>query len=317
MDEFTGEGTPHRRHGRPRTIADIPSLLDYLTEGWSRRAAIQALAQYGDTAVKEIHGLLRDPHTDLHLKRELPRVLSQIDTSSSRAVMVASLYAPDPAVSYRALRGLNKIRDRGNDLSYSEESFLPLLQIWAKEYYGLLNMNMLLQTRLSPASRLLQKAIRERRDWTLEKIFRGLDLFLPHGDAYFSYLGFTSERQELREYAIELIDNRVRGELRQTLLPIFAELHPVEVVRKGREIFRLPSDPDAALSEAFFQPDPWLKCCTIGAVAAERIDSLRSLVAQACNDINPLVRETALWALAHWGNTPGTDRTNTTTGRSS
>jgi len=67
------------------------------------------------------------------------------------------------------------------------------------------------------------------------------------------------------------------------------------VVRKGREIFQLPSDPQAALSEAFFQGDPWLKCCTITAVKAEKIEELREQVKQSCDDINPIVRQTARW----------------------
>jgi hypothetical protein len=85
------------------------------------------------------------------------------------------------------------------------------------------------------------------------------------------------------------------------LLPIFAELHPFDVVRKGREIFKLPSDPRAALSEVFFQPDPWLKCCAIGAIAEERMEGLKEQVQQAArSDINPMVRETAFWALERW-----------------
>lgn len=212
---------------------------------------------------------------------------------------MASLYTHDALVAYRALKGLNNIRDQ-HDLSYNQDSFIPLLQIWAKEYYGLLNMDLLFHTHQSPASRLFQKAIKERLNWSIEKIFRGLDLFLPHGDAYFSYLGFTSSRQDLRENAIELIDSRIRGELRQTLLPIFSELHPFDVVQKGREIFSLPEDPEKALSEAFFHGDPWLKCCTIGAVCAAQIEELKPLVIQACEEINPVVRETAEWAVRKW-----------------
>jgi hypothetical protein len=174
------------------------------------------------------------------------------------------------------------------------------LQIWARDYYGLLNLDLVLRSQSSPASRLLQKTLKERINSSVEKIFRGLDLFLPHGDAYFSYLGFISSQNELKESAIELIDSRIKGELRQTLLPIFSEVHPFDVVRKGREIFRLPADLESVLAEAFFQADPWLKCCTIGAVAAERMTGLKDKVRQACDDINPLVRETAQWALRSW-----------------
>jgi len=279
---------------------DVDLILEHLSQNWSRRAARKALSYYGEPLVTKLQTLLRDPKVEIAIKREIPHLLAQVGTSSARGLLVASLYTHDAVVAYRAVLRLNRIRDL-QDLSYTQDSFIPLLQIWANEYYGLLNIDMLLHTGQTPASRLLQKAIKERLNWSIEKIFRGLDLFLPHGDAYFSYLGFTSSQQELRENAIELIDSRIKGELRYTLLPIFAELHPFDVVRKGREIFKLPSDPQKALSEAFFRGDPWLKCCTIAVVLEERMVDLKTLVVQACDDINPVVQETARWAVAQWG----------------
>ncbi len=278
---------------------DLSLLFGFLNTNWSRAAARRALAQYGEVVVNHLMAILRDPRADISLKREIPAILAQIDTSSARGVLVAALYTHDSGVAYRALRALNRIRSQ-EDLSYNQESFMPLLQIWAREYYGLLNLDLLLQTRQGPASRLLQKVVKERLDWSIEKIFRGLDLFLPLGDAYFSYLGFTSSRQDLRDNAVELIDSRIRGELRQTLLPIFAEFHPFDVVRKGREIFKLPAERDSALSELFFHGDPWLKCCTIAAVLEEKLAVLKPRVVQACEDIHPMVRETARWALERW-----------------
>jgi hypothetical protein len=292
-----------RALGKFGATEDIATLVEHLPNHWSRRAARRGLADYGESLVTHLLGLIRNPKVDVRIKREIPYILTQIDTSSARGVLVASLYAHDALTAYRALRSLNTIRDR-QDLSYSQESFMPLLQIWAKEYYGLLNMDVLMHMKQSRATRLLQQAIKERISWSIEKIFRGLDLFLPHGDAYFSYLGFTSNRQDLRENAIELIDSRIKGELRQTLLPIFAEFNSFDVVRKGREIFKLPSDPQKALSEAFFHADPWLKCCTIGAALVERMDGLKDLVSQACDDINPLVRQTATWAIERWDSPP-------------
>jgi len=288
-----------RAIGRFADPADIDRLIGYLPQNWSRRAARRALIHYGNEVVAKFQGLLRDPETDLQVKREIPSILTWINTSAARGVLVSALYSYDAEVAYRALKGLNRIRDEST-LSYNQESFIPLLQIWGKEYYGLLNIETLLRTRQSPASRLLRKALKERIERCIEKIFRGLDLFLPRGDAYFSYLGFTSSRQDLRENAIELIDTRIKGELRQTLLPIFSGTGPLEVVKKGREIFKLPADPQSALSEAFFQADPWLRVCSIAAVKAEKIEELKDRIRQLCDDINPLVRQTASWALENW-----------------
>lgn len=282
-------------------IAD--DIIAHLPSYWSRLAARKALVAYGDSVVPVLIEKLRDPKVNLTVKREIPLILTQIGSQPCRAGLVASLYLPDSVVSFRALKGLNKIRDVG-ELSYTQPSFLPVLQMWAKQYYELLNLDLLLEKGKGGAGELLRKTVKERMEWTIEKIFRGLGLFFPFGDAYFSYVGYTSDQEELRENAIELIDSRIKGELRKTLLPIFAETNPGEVARKGRRLFGLSSGLDTILSELLFEGDPWLKCCVIAATAALHLDSLKDRIRQACEDVNPMVRETAHQALALWGGNP-------------
>ncbi|MDA2929155.1 HEAT repeat domain-containing protein [Acidobacteria bacterium AH-259-O06] len=274
----------------------LDAVINLLGSNSTRQAAGRALISYGETAVSHLLQLLRNPAAGPSIRRQIPLILSRINTSSSRAALVAALYSPDPVVSFSALKGLNKIR-ASQDLSYFQESFLPLLQIWAKQYYELVNVESILNKKGGDAWRLLGKANRERMDWAIEKIFRGLELFLPHGDAYFAYLGYTSDKKELRENAIELIDTRIKGELRHTLLPIFSEENSLEVARRGRELFRLPSDPDAILLDALLGSDPWFKCCVLVVVREQPKPILERAVRQACQDIDPIVRETAQWVL--------------------
>ena len=275
----------------------IPVLLDHLSHNWSRRAARAALINYGDTLVPELIRLLRDPQINLSIKREVPYILTRINTRSSRAGLVASLYTHDSVVSYRALRGLNTIRDDAEELSYSQESFIPLLQIWAKDYYELINIETLAQNERRLLSPLMQRVLDERKDWTVEKIFRGLELYLPMGDAWFSYIGFKSDDPELRENAVELIDTRIRGELRQTLLPLFADGSQTDIAFEGQMIFQLPSNLEDALSEALFGGDPWFKCTIIAELASQKTQNWKERVKRALEDISPMVKETAQWAL--------------------
>lgn len=281
-----------------------PQFLDILVrrlgERWSRRAARRALVLYGDSAVPDLLEVLRTTSLDLSVRREIPAVLARIGTESSRAALVAGLYLPDSIVSFRSLKGLNKIRDV-RDLSYGPDSFFPVLQIWAKQYYELVNLDLLLEDGNGHrAWKLLHHAVKERKEWTLEKIFRGLGLFFPHGDAYVSYIGYTSERQELRENAIELIDSHIKGEIRQTLLPILTEPNQEKLAKTGRELFGISSDLEAIFADELLEGDPWLKCCIIAAIASRGMQNLKQNVRQALDDISPMVRETAHWATAVW-----------------
>lgn len=278
---------------------DVDLFLDRLRFHWSRGVAVQALALYGDPLVDRLLAVLGDPGAEIALKREIPLILTRIGSRRAQDALLSSLYLLDPMVSFRALKGLNKIRARAS-LPFGEVSFSPVLQIWVREYYELLNLDLLMGPAQTESDRLLKKAVRERIDWGTEKIFRGLELFLPPGDAYFSYLGFTSHDPELRENAIELIDLRIKGELRQTILPIITGHSQAEVVRRGRRLYQLPSDLERVLSDALFLADPWLKCCIIADVKSRGWSRLKDRVRQAGQDIHPIVRETSIWALSSW-----------------
>jgi AAA family ATP:ADP antiporter len=281
------------QYAEPRLLVPLISLLG---SHWSRQAARKALINYGEPAVSQLLEFLRNPAIGSSVKQQIPHILSRINTSSSREGLVSALYSPDPAVSYNSLKGLNKLR-ASQDFSYSQQTFLPLLQIWAKQYYELVNIESISNKQEEDAWKLLRKTNHERIDWTIEKIFRSLELFFPRGEAYLSYLGYTGNKKKLRENAIELIDVRIRGELRKTLLPIFSQDSPAKVTRKGRALFRLPSDPDAILLDALSELDPWLRCCVMAALREQPRPILERAVRQASQDIDPLVRETAQWVL--------------------
>ncbi len=292
-----------RALGQCRDPRQVRLLIQALSPHWSRSAARDALVSYGRPVLPDLLEVLASTKTKLEVRREIPQILARLSTDAAVEALVSSLYSSDPVISFRALRALNKIREK-RGLPFGEFSFSPALQIWVREYYELLNLDILMEDRGDGPGRLARKVVRERLDRCTEKIFRGLELFLPPGDAYFSYLGFTGDAPELRENAIELIDLRIRGELRETILPIVTGYNQTEVAQKGRTLYRLPSDLERGFSEVLFQADPWLKCCIIATVKAEGISNLKDRVRQALEDIDPLVRETAQWALETWGTGP-------------
>jgi ATP:ADP antiporter, AAA family len=280
-------------YGDTRFLGELTSLLGHRR---TRRAARRGLAAFGDKAVEEMSDLLISSSTDPAVKQEIPLILQEIPTSSARSRLLTAMYLPDPVVSYRSLKALNKTRAR-MDLSYTTESFLPLLSLCAKQYYRVANLQTAFDATEGPESALLRKLTEERALWTIERIFRTLELFLPSGDAYLSYLAFTGDRKMLRDNAIELVELRLRGEIKKIMLPIFSEEDAEAVAEAGRRLFGLPSEPQAVLRDSLYEADPILKACILATMKG-RIASFRDTAAQLRSDIHPLVRETAQWVLS-------------------
>jgi hypothetical protein len=87
------------------------------------------------------------------------------------------------------------------------------------------------------------------------------------------------------------------------VLPLLTEPSTKELARTGRRLYRLPDEPAEIFSEALLEADPWLRCCLMAAVRESAIrmgkarGGLMESVRRCCDDINPLVRETAVWTL--------------------
>jgi len=280
------------------------TLVSFLHSGRTRQAARIGLANYGAGAIDRLMALLRNPDVDLAVKREVPLIMGQIRTSAARAALMVALFWPDPVISFRALKVLNKTRAY-RDLSYVEASFVPVLMQWARQYYQARNLESVVPAEVEKKSRtsagplentrawrLLLKLVRERQSWSVEKIFRTLDLFLPRGEGYLSYLAMD-DRTLIRDNAIELIDLRLKGEARQVLIPIFGERDRKEQVRVGRRLFGLPAEKEAVIRDALFDADPLVRSAIIAVIGEEGLTGMLEDVKKASQDPNKMVRETA------------------------
>ena len=101
----------------------------------------------------------------------------------------------------------------------------------------------------------------------------------------------------VRDNAVELIELRLRGEVKQAMLPIFAERNPRQVVTTGRRLFGFPSDRDAILRDALHDEDPQLRCAALAIIREESWSQFADDVRNLAADKNRMVRETAVWAL--------------------
>jgi AAA family ATP:ADP antiporter len=272
-------------------------LCAFLGSYWSRTVARKALAFYGESAVAHLVKILQEPQSDPKISREIPLVLGSIQSTSSRSALAGALYHPDPVLSYRALQALNHIRET-LELSYAAESFQPVVEFWGRQYYSLVNLESMRQSS-GPGGRLLCRALDERKKNIIERIFRTLDLFLPRGDAHYCYRVIIEKRSDLRDHAIELIDTQLTARLKAVLLPLLADSSCAELARAGRKLFGFSDSPEAVISEALMETDPWIRCCLLAEIRewTQVNRSLFESVQRCSSDINPLVQETARWVM--------------------
>ena len=129
----------------------------------------------------------------------------------------------------------------------------------------------------------------------LERIFRVLSLLHPHLDIHSAHLGLQSKSVAVHDNALEFLDNVLKPQLREMLVPLLDS--KVTVQERAHVAQRLVhtkiENQEQAVAALVSSDDPWLRSCGAYAVGAFGLRSLEGQLGRCLSDSDPLVRETA------------------------
>ena len=132
--------------------------------------------------------------------------------------MSAACSHADATLRHRVIASLNKLRRSIPTFTRPAAVELLLAAEIAGHYrsYQVLGP---LRTRLQQGDPVLQ-AMRHSMEQELERIFRLMALLLPHAGLHDAYVGVRSSNPTVRANALEFLDNVLKPELRQLLVPL-------------------------------------------------------------------------------------------------
>jgi ATP:ADP antiporter, AAA family len=274
--------------GAARDKSFVPYLLDAMKKKHVRRPARQALARFGGEIVPTL-AMAMDEH-DLNLKRSIPRVLGEIGVQSAIDLLMRHLDAADPMVRANVARALSKLRIAQPKLVFDRKRVDAAVIVETKKYYHLAQMLEVIGTDDRPPAKLLRRALVEKRQRVLERIFVLLGVRHRPQDMESAYQGFISGKPQVRAHALEYLDNVLERSLREKVLPLLDKNDNYEVVVEGRVRFGEKIDTrDGALAHLVQGDDAWLRACAL----YDLPDALKELALGARQDPDPIARETA------------------------
>ncbi|MCZ6765565.1 MAG: Npt1/Npt2 family nucleotide transporter [bacterium] len=285
--------------GRSSDREFIPPLLERLKNPRHRKFARDALAGFGDRIVGTLSDYIIDPATNTTVRSSLCRVLGQIPTQHSADALIGTLDIVEYEMRYYVVKALNSLRVRHPELKFSHRSLNDALIDETESYYAILQILNLEGPSDGDADKLFLRALREKIDENLDRMFRLLALSYSPKDIHGAYLGITSDHKHLRANAIEFLDNVLRKEVKKYLFPIVDSLPDDFRMQKGNELFGLNiTNSTSAMKFILEGKDAWLKACALYTIKDETLSELRELVEKATRDPHPVVQETAQLALA-------------------
>ncbi len=150
-----------------------------------------------------------------------------------------------------------------------------------------------LQERLRPG-RSGAQAMGNSMEQELERIFRVMALLLPHAGLHDAYVGLRSSNPTVRGNAIEFLDNVLKPELRQLLVPLLdSSVTVAERIGLANGLVGAPLEtPEQAVATLLASEDSWLRSCAVYAIGAMQLEGLEGALDRLAQDQDPAMQQT-------------------------
>ncbi len=278
----------------------VPALVSLLRRPALQAAARDVLVTRGEGVVEALGHFLADEGEDVEVRRRIPAVLARVPSQRSVDLLLGSLALEDEGLRDRALHALERLRRERPALVFARPPVESRLLAEARQALrGLsLRFNLL---RDDAAGSLLDRALEERRERSLDRIYRLLGLVYPWRDVAVARRGMEGDARA-HARAAEYLDNLLAGPLRRWLMPLLEEAPLEEKAGKANALLRTRArDLEDTLAQLVHDEDEVLSAAAIQRVEEKGLRRLADdlehvLEHRAARDW--LIFETASWALA-------------------
>lgn len=289
--------------GRTGCEQFVASLVDNLSDRRNRKTAREALAAYGDIIAGDLRQYLKSTDLTTEVRASLIRVFEQIGTQKSVEILLESLLNGEESLRHSTIKALNKLRTRFSDLNFDQRVDKALFEE-LQEYFQL--QATLHQTsgysdngQATSRSDLLRRALQERLDDHLERIFRLLGLQYPPKDIYNAYAAKKSSNRSIQANAIEFLDNILSGNYKEQLLLVIDDVPIEQVLERANGFLKFRfNNVNEALHYLLTTRDPWLQACALYEIGQRGlVQDFLEQIKKAQAQPDPLVYETATLVL--------------------
>jgi AAA family ATP:ADP antiporter len=292
--------------GKTQNRDALHLVIDKLGDPRLLGAARAALAEYGESALGTLQDHLNDTAVSLATRKQIPGVLARIATPQAATVLANSLLQNDPGLRFDLLKALNKLRSLDPGMVPPNEQFEDMLNAELMGYYRSFQILAAFDPKgtSSPAARsqesLLTRALQERMDRELERIFRLLGLLYPPRDIHNAYVGLISGQPRIRSNAMEVLEHLVRSDLYKTLVcALDPDVNLKEKLHFAQRLCHTSVSSKAeALRIVLHSEDRWLRACGLHAVGELRLAELTEELRRVPHSDDPLLDETWNWTNA-------------------
>ena len=260
----------------------LPALFSRLGHRVLRHAARDTLVAGGEEIVPALRYALENPHEHHWVRRNIPGILALIPSQSAVDALVGSLGTGDGFLRYKIIAALERLRRDHADLVVPRTEVEELLMRQSAIYCNVLTLrhNLLSQTP-APHDSVLERALEERLDRILDRVFRLLGVLHEVDDVTAARHAIERGSTKRRARAIEYLDNLLRANVRKRVLPLIDESPPEAKVDHANHVLGTrPRNLEDTLAQLIHDDN-----AVVAASAVHYVAGREPLLAQLIDDI--------------------------------
>lgn len=262
---------------RTPDLVEPDRLLGMLADPRLRSDVRRVWIACGERGLERLTAALDDPRTPLAVRRHIPRTISRFGTRAAAEALVGRLLRePDGTTEFKILRALGRMR--------SDDPTLPVDAATIREYarralgdaarYATLSDQLVPNN--SQSGELLRELLDEKRYFSVEHVFRALDILEPTAGLRSAHDAIASRDDDRRSAALEILEHVVRSEFRNPLIAVIEPLDlPTRRERLGELASPLYMNEHDVLAALLADRSESLRCVVAHHIAERKLGSLR------------------------------------------
>jgi AAA family ATP:ADP antiporter len=281
----------------------VPALVALLGHRVLKPVAREVLVGFGDDVLDALAYFLNDADENIWVRRHIPATLALFPTERSMRILLEALGDADGFLRYKVVTALEKLRRDHPHLAVPRSAIEALAVEESFSYDDHLTARYdIIQRDGEASSSLLVRALDDKLERTLDRIYRLLGLVYPWKDIAAARHAIEAGDRRMRAGALEYLDNLLKGSVRARIMPILEDCTMEEKARRASIVLRSRSRGlEGTLAHLVHDEDQVVAAAAIHFVVQRRLWSLggdleSERTHRSANDW--YVFEAASWALA-------------------
>jgi hypothetical protein len=214
----------------------LPAVIERLEDPRTAGDAAETLQRYGDLATGALARSLRDPELELILKSAVADALGRIGSREAAGVLVGELESGHGELDAAVIDALDRLRAEHDEIRLPADvvgrKTLAMAGYYARTFIDLERLGR------GPGTEAFRNRLEANLGSCRDNIFMLLGMAYPEQDIRAIYQNIVAGRPHAVAHAVEWLDNALRKDLRDALLPIVEDLEPGERAKRFQKFLK-------------------------------------------------------------------------------